>query len=905
MKKISGRYPVPVLLFSLVFTLYFACRAKTPAEPASNNNPLTILTSVTASPARIGIGGSTRIVAIVVDENAEPVSGRVVSFSADAGTITPVDTTNRLGVAEAIYSAPPTYGDIIIRARLADQLDSTKVTIDAQVSQNLRLTARDKSLLANGFSSTTLQLEARDANQKPIAGAKVSLTTSAGQLPASVTTDSSGIAEVELVSIPSRSDILAQIRATIDDIEAFEQVIFTGISFRLEASTTSLIADGRSTATIRALLKETTSTVAIENAEIRFGTSLGTIPASLETDVRGVAETELTSATQTGVATVIASWGRFIADTLRITMGESVPTYLSLTASPTVLVANAESQAEIKAVVSDSANNPVPDGTNIRFNIISGSGTIESRKSTTGGVAVSLLTSSRTPDSVFISAEVGTLRDTVLVRYVVGEAENISITADSSSLPADGKTTTAVRAYVTDAVGNPVEDGTIVAFSASIGDITSSAETVNGTAVVSFSSSVTGLAQLTAQTGSIQASTTVRLLPGPPNSILLTYDPTSLGVKDSGRNTALTITAEVRDDRNNPVADGTHVAFSIVASPGGGESISTHDPVPTINGKAQVSLNSGIRSGTVRIRAEVVDANGQPVIPAISATSTDVIIHAGPPFIADVNDVLTSRLSVGANPLNMFGWFFVNDTVTVIAVVGDKYNNPVPAGTAVYFTTSGGIVSTHTGYTDEQGVVTVTLHSGQPYPTVPLYYNTFLDPNANHPDFNKGTAVIPGPIPDYEGGVIDNGYDATSQNNGIARILAVTEGVDGNGNPARVWGVTEVVFSGPISTFYTEVSTTSIAPGEGAEITIYLYDENGNPVVPGSLIIANTEAGKLSWTEFSTGDPGVTRYQVTLVNNMDPSDPDSRETTTSVSFRIESRNGTTVTSTVPITLTLN
>ncbi len=904
MKKKTG-FSLPALVFGLIFSLYFACRAKTPGEPSTNDAPLTILTSVTASPAKIGIGGSTRVIAIVVDENAEPVSGRVVAFSADAGTITPADTTNSLGVAEAIYTAPPTYGTITIRARLAEQTDSTTVTIDAQVSQNLRITAREKRLYANGFSSTLLQIEARDANQNPVPGKKITLSTSVGQLPPFVTTDSSGLATADLVSVPSRSDLLATIRASAEEAEAFEQVIFTGVNFSLETSAASLIADGKSSAIIRAVLKETGSTVAIENADIRFGSSLGTIPATVTTDARGVAEAELISSVQTGVATVIAAWGPYISDTLRITMGESVPTYLSLTANPTVLIADTRSQAEIKAVVSDSANNPVPDGTHIRFEIIAGSGTIESRKSTTDGIAISMLTSSSTPDSVWVGAEVAGLRDTVLVRYVVGPAANISISADSSSLPADGKTTTAVRAVVTDAVGNPVEDGTIVDFSASIGDITSSAETQDGVATVTFSSSVTGLAQLTAKTGTIQASTTINLLPGPPNSILLTYDPTSLGVKDSGRNTALTITAEVRDDRNNPVADGTYVAFRIVSAPGGGEFISTDEPVPTINGKAQVSLNSGIRSGTVRVRAEVVDATGRPITPVISATSTDVIIHAGPPFIADVNDVLTSRLSVGSKPLNMFGWFVVNDTVTVVAVVGDKYNNPVPAGTAVYFTTSGGIISTHTGYTDEQGIVTVTLHSGQPYPTVPLFYNTFLDPNAGHPDFNKPTAVIPGPIPDYEGGIIDNGYDATSQNNGIARVLAVTEGVDANGNPARVWGVTNVVFSGPIATFYTEVSDTSIAPGEGAEITIFIYDENGNPIVPGSLIIASSEAGKLSWTEVSTGDPGATRYSVVLVNNLDPNDPDSRETTTSVSIRVESKNGTVVTSTVPITLTLN
>ncbi|MDQ7064940.1 MAG: Ig-like domain-containing protein [candidate division KSB1 bacterium] len=899
----TSRFFIPGL--TLAALLFYQCNTQTPADTDSGATAsATLLSSLTATPKTIGLGGSARIMAVVVDENASPVSGKVVLFSASRGTITPADTTDGSGIAEAIYLGPQIPGPVTITARLGSQIDSTTVTIDTQISQNLQILPEQKSILANGFSTVKLLIQAWDTNQQPVPNARIDLTSSAGAITPTVYTDNNGTAEAVLQSIASQKDVAATIKASLNDIEAVSLVIFRGVNFQLQVTPTTLIADGRSQATVQAILKETTRLVAVPQAEIHFGASLGTIPNAVLTNESGVAKTLFTSSVDTGAAMIIASYGEFIHDTVRVTIGQSVPTYLNLSATPPVLIADNRSQAEIKAVVSDAANNPVPDGTPVYFEIIQGSGTLESRKVTQSGTAISILTSSRTPDSVWVRASVGNLQDTVLVRYVVGPPARIHLTSSRRDIPADGSTKTRIQAYVYDEVGNPVKDGTRVSFSSDIGEITSTAETRNGVAEAEFSSNVTGLATITAAAGQATGTLTVRALPGPPNSVLLSYDPASVGVKDSGRNTTLTITADIRDARNNPVADPTYVKFSIVSSPGGGEFLSSDLPIPTINGKAQVSFNAGIRSGTARIRAEVTDSTGRPLNPPVSAVSTEIIIFAGPPYMADVNDLSTSHLSVGAEPLNILGWHFVNNTATIVALIGDKYNNPVPAGTAVYFTTTGGIIATHTGYTDENGVATVTLHSGQPYPTVPRYYNTFFDPNAGHPNFSLPTSIIPGPIPDYDLGEVANGYDATSQNNGIARVLAVTEGVDQNGNPARVWNVANVIFSGLISVFRAEVDKTQLLPGEAATIIITIYDENGNPIVPGSSITLEADAGKLSWTELVTSDPGKTKYVVALTNNLDPNDPNAKETTVSVGIKVTSKNGNDVISTPPIQLKL-
>lgn len=897
-----------LILVSLWFCLgLWQCSQKPPLDPSqSSEQQFKILVAVQSSPETVQPGGSAVIEALILDQDSQPVAGDTVRFSTNAGTVSPtVSTTNDSGVARTMLTAPQQTGSATITAQSNASTRSVTVLIESTTPQSGNLVADEPSLLADGISSTRLTSVWRTEDGEAIRGAAVTFETSLGSIMSPVFTDSFGVAETELVSAALRQDGLANITARTGSLEESIQVLFRGVQLTLSASPQNIIADGRSTSEIRVVLKEVTSTVAIAGASLTFGTNLGTIPNSGTTNSSGVEEVNLTSDSQTGIASVTAVFGNSFTESVQVNMTESLPTFLNVSASPSVIPADNQSTAAIKAVVSDQDNNPVSDGTEVHFEILSGSGTIESNKSTENGVAFSNLTSSTQPDTVTIVARVDQLTDTTTVRYVVGAAANLTVTADSSSLPADGTTSTRVVAHVFDESGNAVSDGTLVSFSADIGDITPNAQTVAGRAEAQFSSSVTGTATIVASVGAVSAVTTVQLLPGPPNSVLLSFDPNTMGVKDSGRNQTITVTATVLDSKNNSVVDGTPIAFSIYAGPSGGEVLSSTNPIPTLNGRAQVALNSGIRSGSVRILAQVTDDAGVPIMPAVRAISTEIIIFGGPPFIEDVNDRRTSHLTVGASPVNIRGWDVVNNTATVVVVVGDKFNNPVPSGTAVFFTTTGGVISTHTGFTDENGVATVTIRTGQPAPDVLGYYDTFFDPNENHPDFSLPTNVIPGPIPDFEGSQVVNTLGNPGENDGIARILATTEGVDPNGTTARAWSVTNVVFSGGISFFDIQVSDTLLSPGESATITFDIYDVNGNPMVAGSEISLTASAGELSWTSLTTDDPGITRYVVLLTNDLDPSDPEAQETSTPVTVSVVSENGSPTKSSQTIDLLLN
>jgi hypothetical protein len=365
---------------------------------------------------------------------------------------------------------------------------------------------------------------------------------------------------------------------------------------------------------------------------------------------------------------------------------------------------------------------------------------------------------------------------------------------------------------------------------------------------------------------------------GSSNSIQLRFNPVWIGVRDTGQNQTMTVYADIKDAKNNPVPDGTLVQFAWVGA-NLGCAFSTSGAIPTVGGTAQISITSGTVAGSIRVKATVVSA------PSISATSTYLLVHAGPPYIENVNDLSTTHLTIAARRLNIWATL---DTTQVSILVGDKYNNPVERNTAVYLTTSGGVISTHTAYTNEFGRANVVLQGGNPQPTIDRFYNYagMQDPNTRAvlPGFTWFAALGQWLIPDFDDGRILNSEGNTMQNDGIARIMASTEGMDAAGNSALAWDWTAVAMTGPV--MFEEDSLTVIAArgdnilydGESATIRITLMDGNGNPVVSGTQILAaltsESAQAKLSWTSFNTGNGmGQSYYYITIYNALNPEKP--------------------------------
>ena len=185
----------------------------------------------------------------------------------------------------------------------------------------------------------------------------------------------------------------------------------------------------------------------------------------------------------------------------------------------------------------------------------------------------------------------------------------------------------------------------------------------------------------------------------------------NIRVREVGGDETALITFEVRDSLGVPV-DASHQANVTFTEngPGGGEFIA---PISTVTqgstGRVQTTLSSGYKAGVVQIVAQIAT-------PTRTIRSAPVIINIWGGFPDQ------AHFSIGAENRNFPGWDILKLTNKIKVLVGDKWSNPVKPGTAVYFRTTGGVITIdqQTAYTNDQGNADATLLSGNPRPYDPI-----------------------------------------------------------------------------------------------------------------------------------------------------------------------------------------
>jgi hypothetical protein len=292
----------------------------------------------------------------------------------------------------------------------------------------------------------------------------------------------------------------------------------------------------------------------------------------------------------------------------------------------------------------------------------------------------------------------------------------------------------------------------------------------------------------------------------------------TIGVKESGAQETTAMVFVVQDSAGIPV-DLDHsvtVNFYIAAGPGGGELLSPSSVNTNNLGQAVVNLTSGTKAGVVQVIAEVLPAK------TIKSQPVSVTIHGGLP---DQDHFSIAPAKVNFAGYNIYG---LQDGIT--AFVGDKYANPVRPGTAVYFTTTGGIIEGST-LTDDQGIGSVQLISSAPQPNDPVL----------------------GP--------------------GFGRITATT--VDEN--QTVISDETVVLFSGVPQ---ISINPTSFdIPNGGTQLFTYtVSDQNNNPLVEGTTIVVQVEgedtgaSGDLNVTLPDTQSPLWTQFGFSVYDVADTTD---------------------------------
>lgn len=892
-----------------------------------------IKTAQATQPSILANGiSTTEITATVINKNKTAAPNMRVHFKTTHGTIDEQAVTDANGIARATLTSEASEQDIIaaVTAIVVDTVLTPlnkamngPFQVELQVTgfeaktRALRKNARQQDseatiyvkflgvtlsaeieetvLPADGTSETDVMVKLRETtNLKVITNAEIRLLLTHGTIKSIIQTDDQGIATTAL---------RAAKKATIDTlvIEYGNKITRKlGINFvipklELNPKKARILADGESKVQMIAILL-TQQNNPIPGAKIKFSTSAGIIAESALTDELGQAKANLISAREPDSSVKVIARFLTLRDSASISFGAVDVRSITMQSSDEPLLRDGISKKTVTVYAKNLLGLPVENtAINLKTDVGSVPETIvtdQQGKATFEYVADAGITDI----TATITANVGSIQAFQQIK-LLGVTINISATPDS--IPADGKSTSSVRVELKQTSSHVAIGKYPLTFSTNLGTIPVNALTDDqGVAVTTFTSSVTaGTASVKVNCGLLNKTVTIYLFDNYPNSILLTAEPNFIWVKETGHIQQSILTATVLGVTGQPVHDNYGIKFKIINSPGGGVKIEPSSGsnlettiIRTVSGKAEAKVLAGTISGTVQIRAELVD------YPQVAAQTTNLIIRSGPPYMwvnpANANDVIPHATLAIENGKHNVAFGNPIQDIKISGYFGDKYNNPVEEGTAVYFTTTGGFI-TSDGLTNNKGQTNVILQNVNPFPVLASPDSNQLTA-LNIPNPNDDTLKLKLTIPDFEGGLVFNSKGTFLENDGIAVLLAYTWGQDQNGHPIKVWATGQVVYSVGVLVFDIRSDSTELRVGNSSTIRIRLYDANGNPVAAGSSLTVSTTAGELSETNLMPPAErygyGQTSYQVSLTNNLDPTK--DKETTATVKVKLDSPNGT-------------
>ncbi|MEW8659206.1 MAG: hypothetical protein AB2603_12880 [Candidatus Thiodiazotropha endolucinida] len=278
-----------------------------------------------------------------------------------------------------------------------------------------------------------------------------------------------------------------------------------------------------------------------------------------------------------------------------------------------------------------------------------------------------------------------------------------------TSLAAGGQTT--VTATLADASGNLYQEEASVAFNTdcfSTGLATISTPVVSVGGVVTSTYVATGCsgadtvrATVTVNGDTTTATGTINVQPAEIGSMeFVSADPQLIGLRGVGLTEVSRVSFRVLDQNGNPVPQ-QRVNFSLNTDVGGANiPEGAETAVSDINGLVGTDIKSGTIPTAVRVTASL-DSN-----PLISTQSDGLIISTG---VSDQNSI-----SLSTEIFNPEAWQYDGEEVDLTVHAADHFNNPVPDGASVYFTTEGGQIQSQCQILD--GSCTVTWTSSNPRP---------------------------------------------------------------------------------------------------------------------------------------------------------------------------------------------
>lgn len=236
--------------------------------------------------------------------------------------------------------------------------------------------------------------------------------------------------------------------------------------------------------------------------------------------------------------------------------GPAATARITITTTRTSLPADGSSTCEITAYILDRNGFPETDAP-VYWSTTCG--TLDVATSTiSGGYSSVTLTAPNYGCTAVVTVDAVHARKSIEIPiYSYG----VDLDADPTSIPADGTSQSNLTAYVFDSQNNPVEDGTTVNFTTTLGQLSSlTATTTGGWASVKLTSGTnTGTATVTARVEGSSSIAYVNFTTASAGSVALSAAPTS-GIPANGASYSV-LTALVRRPDGNPLS-GAVVSFA-------------------------------------------------------------------------------------------------------------------------------------------------------------------------------------------------------------------------------------------------------------------------------------------------------------------------------------------------------
>jgi adhesin/invasin len=692
---------------------------------------------------------STLVTVLVFESNSGiPLKNYPFQVTASRGVISGNFITDDNGRAVLVLRSSFIPGNATVTITLGTDLPFTAgIPFVSSHPNSLSMNSSSTSLLADGVTSSTLTALILDTLSNPVPGVEVLFQTAMGTLSEnSAITDENGEATVTHISPASVRDtsgyVICQVSSNLTESSFHGQMVvrtlvsklpmksshpfqglkritplnvqglalgdeiintlqksnmtstlvdsiffeYRGVTINLSTQEAILPADGNSTTLITTTIYETTAHSPITGANVYFSTTNGTITGSATSDASGVANAVLNSSNIPGIATIVATFGTTLKDTVFVEFYSLEPTQVSLSSVSSVLLADGRDTTQITALVTDAQGNSV-SSTEVVFNTSIGTLLTSTVVSDSNGAAVTSLVSSASYTNIAGEVDVSlsafpAIRDTM---DLIFQGITINSTAADQYIIADGQSSTTVDVLVRESGTNVAIPNESVAFATTLGTITGPTTTdANGHAsAVITSGTIPGLDTVFIMVGqTLYDTVTLSFLSPDPQNLVLTTDTTTI-LGDGLSN--LTISATVTDTLGDPIS-GVQVVFNSTLGDLAQSTTTTDN-----DGIATNALVSSARftDTTVVITAAVAD------FPTIQ--DNVIVTFRGITFTVNAQDSIL--LADG------------NSTTQISAQLKETSNGHPLANRTVFWSTNLGTIPGST-ITDNNGNTTVTLTTG-------------------------------------------------------------------------------------------------------------------------------------------------------------------------------------------------